>query len=433
MTPEEIIKKNSLIRLRKSWFAYLVISTSFLVSGYNVLRVYGDVHIALHWLGISSFALILFMVMLYNLLQDNFTKENHTFSPVFGPGTNLTIIRGILIAMLIGFAFSSRPDNWIGWMPGCLFTLAILADYFDGYLARLSNHTTCLGEKLDTNLDGWTILAGSMLLIQYGQAPWWFIFVGLARFIFLGGIWIRQRCELPVYQLEESVTRRAFAGVQMGLIAVLLLPVFSPPGTYWAATLFAIPFIIGFLLDWMSSIGLTMRNVLRIIRLDAVYSLVSNNAAIKSKLAFVKKWSSIFLRASIVFLIITTLWSTYQESLITTLIPTRGENPTQIFVLTLMMLLMLLGLFGQLLGVAGRVAALGVLFAVGIRQHLFALNPLDILLIINAIMLFYLGTGPGSLWQPENQLIYRRAGQSHKHKQVISRKNEGEAWFQKAV
>jgi CDP-diacylglycerol---glycerol-3-phosphate 3-phosphatidyltransferase len=427
MTPEVIEKGNSLSRLRISWFAYLISSAVILAFGYGVLRANWGDHNAFRWLGISSFALILFMVILWSLLQDNFTRENHTLSPVFGAGTNLTIMRGILIAMLMGFVFSSRPGNWLVWVPGCLFTLAILADYFDGYLARLSNHTTHLGENLDTNLDGWAILTGSILLIQYGQAPWWFILVGLARFIFLGGIWLRQQFELPVYQLEESVTRRAFAGAQMGLIAILLLPIFSPPGTYWAATIFAIPFIVGFLLDWMRSTGLPMRNVLRIIRLEAAFILVSNNAAITNNLALVKKWSPIFLRASIVLLIITTLWNTYQESLASTLVATRGENPSQFIVLTLMMLLMLLGFLGQLFGAAGRVAALGVLFAVGIRQHLFTLFPLDILLIINATMLFYLGTGPGSLWQPENHLIYRRGGQSRKHEQVVIRKNEGEA------
>ena len=34
----------------------------------------------------------------------------------------------------------------------------------------------------------------------------------------------------------------------MGLLAVMLWPIFSPPGTHIAATLFALPFLAGFLL-----------------------------------------------------------------------------------------------------------------------------------------------------------------------------------------
>ncbi|MBE0408200.1 MAG: CDP-alcohol phosphatidyltransferase family protein, partial [Anaerolineales bacterium] len=263
MTPENFGKKKSLVRLRKSWFSFLLFIAGILSIGFAVLLISWDVQNAYLWLVISSLALILFLWMLWGLLKDNYTIQTNTFSPIFGAGTNLTILRGIIIALLMGFVFSTRPDNWIIWVPGSLFTLAVISDYLDGYLARLTNHTTRLGEKLDTNLDGWTILIGSILVIQYGQAPWWYIFVGLARFIFIGGSLIRRQLKMPVYPLEDSVRRRAFAGAQMGLIAVLLLPIFSPPGTFWAASLFALPFIIGFLFDWAMVIGFPLSELLQ--------------------------------------------------------------------------------------------------------------------------------------------------------------------------
>jgi CDP-diacylglycerol---glycerol-3-phosphate 3-phosphatidyltransferase len=424
MTPGIIDKKYTLNRLRISWLAYLLFSVAILLIGFAVFGAFWDIHNAFRWLAISSLALSFFMGMLWSLLEDNTTRENNAFSPLLGAGTNLTILRGIMIAMLMGFVYSSRPDNWINWIPGFLFTLAVLMDYFDGYLARLSNHTTHLGEKLDTNLDGWTILIGSILVIQYGQAPWWFLSVGLARFVFVAGIWIRQKLGLPVYPLKDSATRRAFAGAQMGLIAVLLMPLFSPPGTYWAATLFAIPFIIGFLLDWAHSIGFPITKILHWLRL---------NSALKSNFRFIRMWLPVFLRASSVFLLVLSFWTILQGSSLTILAARVNGNTSQFLVISLMFLLMLLGLFGFIFGAAGRVAALGVLFAVGIRQHLFDLSSLDILLIFCACALFYLGTGPGSLWEPENNLIHKRAGQYQKSAQFEVRKNEGEACAQDAI
>jgi hypothetical protein len=144
-------------------------------------------------------------------------------------------------------------------------------------------------------------------------------------------------------------------------------------------------------------------------------------------------WLPVFLRASSVFLLVLSFWTVLQGSSLTILAARLNGNTSQFLVISLMFLLMLLGLFGFIFGVAGRVAALSVLFGVGIRQHLFNLSSLDILLIFCACALFYLGTGPGSLWEPENNLIHKRAGQNQKSTKFEVRKNEGEACAQDAI
>jgi CDP-diacylglycerol--glycerol-3-phosphate 3-phosphatidyltransferase len=123
----------------------------------------------------------------------------------------------------------------------------IVIDCFDGYLARLHNEVTRLGAMMDMSLDGLGMLIGVLLLIQFGQVPALILLVGLARYLFLLGIWIRRRIGKPIYELPENPLRRQFAGAQMGFIGVILFPVFSPPGTYLAAMLFALPFFLGFL------------------------------------------------------------------------------------------------------------------------------------------------------------------------------------------
>ena len=39
------------------------------------------------------------------------------------------------------------------------------------------------------------------------------------------------------------------------------MPIFSPPGTFYAAGLIAVPFLFGFALDWMTAAGLIQRPV----------------------------------------------------------------------------------------------------------------------------------------------------------------------------
>ena len=55
--------------------------------------------------------------------------------------------------------------------------------------------------------------------------------------------------------LPHSFRRRAYAGVQMGIITAMLVPLFTPPSTTIAATFFMLPFLGGFLYDWFLVTG----------------------------------------------------------------------------------------------------------------------------------------------------------------------------------
>ena len=63
------------------------------------------------------------------------------------------------------------------------------------------------------------------------------------------------------------------------------------------------------------------------------------------------------------------------------------------------------------LGAAGRIAALIILFGVGIYVNNYGLDVTEALLVIVAAALLYLGTGPYSLWNPEQGIISRRLGE----------------------
>ena len=163
------------------------------------------------------------------------------------------------MVLFCGFLFSPWPDvGWTAWLPGLLYTLAALPDFVDGIAARLTNQVTKLGETLDMSIDSIGVLGVSLLSVQYGQAPWAYLFVGLARYIFLAGIWLRQKLKLPVYDLPFSVRRRGYAALGMGLFFAILYPIFTPPGTHIVALIFAFYILGGFLVglagdDWLAA------------------------------------------------------------------------------------------------------------------------------------------------------------------------------------
>jgi len=64
------------------------------------------------------------------------------------------------------------------------------------------------------------------------------------------------------------------------------------------------------------------------------------------------------------------------------------------------------------IGVAGRIAAIIVLFAIGIYLEYFGLHLIEVLLVVGAVGLIYIGTGPYSLWIPERKIITKRLGET---------------------
>ena len=161
--------------------------------------------------------------------------------PTLGYGNGLTLTRGLAICLLAGFLFSPRPPGLLAWVPALLYTLSSIIDYLDGYVARVTGHSTVLGEILDMEFDGLGMLVAITVAIQYGQLPWWYLILGLGRQLFIGGIWLRNRLHKPIYEMTPSENRRLIAGFQMGFMTVILWPIFSPPTTTLACVLFSIP------------------------------------------------------------------------------------------------------------------------------------------------------------------------------------------------
>ncbi len=394
--------------LRKTWVLVALLSMLILLCGLFLFWILWQPIYAVRWLlyALGGFAYLLWV--LWSNLTANHRVGEMKLLPSFGAGNLLTIFRGALIALLLGFLTSPRPEGWLAWAPGMLYTLAATVDLFDGYFARKSNHATRLGEILDLKLDGLGVLIAVLLALGYGQVPAWYLLVGLAHYLFIAGIWLRERLGKPVYELPESPGRRPFAGAQMGFLAVILWPLFSPPGTHLVAALFAIPFLVGFGWDWLVVSGAIKPLIShREIRRDQAedHTLAQRRHMISCLLP-------LLLRAAVVSLATLTLIQRFTNVLG---LLNNSEIPSGFvpagFSVLIMLFLLTIGTILLALGAAGRFATLAILFSIGLHQHISSLTTLDILIIIGAGAVFFLGTGAYSLWKPEDKLIQRRLGE----------------------
>ncbi|WP_245998535.1 CDP-alcohol phosphatidyltransferase family protein [Halalkalicoccus subterraneus] len=239
----------TLRRLRARWFvvaALAAVATALSFAGLRLLLADG---LARRWLALVGPVLAYELALLWRFLPRN--RNGGRLLASLGPGTALTITRGVLVAFLAGFLLLPQPTESLVWLPAALYGGAALVDYVDGTLARLTDHVTTLGARLDTEFDALGILIAPLLAVLYGQLPLWYLSISAARYLFVLGRWLRRRRGRPVFALPPRRSRRLLAGVQMAFLTLVLSPAATPPVTSAGAVFVAGPFIAGFVRDWL--------------------------------------------------------------------------------------------------------------------------------------------------------------------------------------
>ncbi len=390
----------ALVRLRLHWGGILLFYLFLLWLGYEWLSRAWSPGPARWWGLMAAGVLAYGLGLLWYGLEDNRRQGEKSLLPGLGAGNLLTLLRGLAIGLLAGFLFLPRPiEGLLAWMPAILYTLLSILDYVDGYVARVTNQATVLGERLDGAFDALGLLVAVGLAVWYGQLPGWYLLLGLSKYLFLIGLWGRRRQGKPIYDLPPSHARRNMAGFQMGFITVILWPLFSPPGTTLAGLVFAVPLLAGFLRDWLVVSG----------RLDPASKRYQSFR--RSSKQVVQGWLPVLLRGMLVAASLYFLWPIVANDSARHLLLAWPGSPWPYFTADLLGGLAVLTTLMVGLGVLGRVAALGLLAPTAMTVVATDLHLLNGFLLAGTIALMLLGSGRFSLWQPEEAVISRRAGE----------------------
>ena len=88
----------------------------------------------------------------------------------------------IFLALL---AYENRRNSFLA---AVVFAAAAISDWFDGWLARVSNKVTTLGKFLDPLADKLIVLSALVMLLRLGRVPVWVVVVILAREFLISGL-----------------------------------------------------------------------------------------------------------------------------------------------------------------------------------------------------------------------------------------------------
>jgi len=351
------------------------------------------------WGGLALTVWLYQGVFVWNRLGRNHRRDETTLLADFGPGTSLTFLRGWLLACLAGFLLILRPAGDLGWLPAVTYVLADVADYLDGYLARISNHSTLLGEALDIEFDALGLLIAVALAIHYSVLPVWYLPVGLARYAFLFGLWLRERTRRPIFPLPPSDARRPLAGLQMGMLSVVLVPILRPPVTSLAGLVFGIPLLAGFARDWFVVSGV----------IDPASEGYQELRRVLKRILL--RWLPVPLRLiAFVQVILLTRPRILVVSGAAGAMPIAGPEPMSA-ASTVVRLAEITAAVAIALGVAPRVSACVVLGTLVVHAAGSDVSPAMLAALLATIGVLILGSGALSVWQPEPRWLGRRAGE----------------------
>jgi CDP-diacylglycerol--glycerol-3-phosphate 3-phosphatidyltransferase len=387
------------VSLRRQWFITALLWIGAWLGFYLLLRpVWPD---SSRWLVLSGLAMAYGLWVFRRHLPANHRPGEAELLPGIGPGNALTLLRGLCIGLIAGFLFGPWPMGAPAWVIVLLYTLADIADYFDGYLARRANHVTPLGGALDMEFDGLGTLVVILLAVSFGQLPWWYLTLGLARYLFVFGLWLRRRLGRPIAEMTNSAHRRIFAGFQMGFLSVVLWPILPRSMAVIAGTLFAAATGLSFLRDWLIVSGIIDPNGPAYPRVQGhLYRLFARQLPLIWRLFLVVCLISILAIASP-----TTQPEPWRDLIASWGLPGAGLLATGLA------LIAIIGIAFIGLGILGRLTSIALALPVGFDVATRGLQIDNGLAIVSTVFIMLLGTGPFSLWPLEERYMYQRLGE----------------------
>jgi phosphatidylglycerophosphate synthase len=363
----------ALFKLRARWALFLLFGLLVILASISLISAAWPTTAAQTWALLAAAVFFVQLFLLWFDLPKNVSIANGKLQSRFGPGTWLSVVRVLALSMLAGFLCPPRPAGWLAWLPFAIYMFFNLADLADGYAARMAGIVTALGEKLDLDLDGRGLLVASLLAYHYGVVGWWFILVGLARYIFVFAAWLRKRLG-GTFNLQSNSLRRPLAGAQMGIGVALLAPQLPTGVTSFVSAISMFPFVGNFLFDWLKAAG---------------WLRLKKSSRRRKTWLGLSGWGMLFTRVALASILI---------------LRASGEHANLYFALDVILGLILL------FGLAGRAAAFALLVETGFRLQGQAVQNVDFAILFLGMILLYLGIGEFAWRFMKEGWIFRRWG-----------------------
>ena len=138
----------------------------------------------------------------------------------FSPPNQLTILRILLTPVFVAFLFSSDPI--LRYLSIPVFVLAILTDWYDGWVARRWGYVTRWGTFLDPLADKVVTSAALVSFIYLDLAPPWAVWAIVVRD--LGITFLRSYSEFkgkPIETMKLAKTKTFLQFVVIGYVLVI--------------------------------------------------------------------------------------------------------------------------------------------------------------------------------------------------------------------
>jgi len=168
----------------------------------------------------------------------------------FGAANQVTLVRGVLVALLLGLACEAATPAG-AWLAVGTALMANALDGVDGWLARRLGLSSTFGARFDMETDALLILALALLVWQFDKAGYWVLLAGLLRYLLVaaGGLlaWLRR-------PLPPSRRRQTVCVLQIMTLIVCLLPLVTRPWSRIVAALGLLLLFWSFALDvvWLA-------------------------------------------------------------------------------------------------------------------------------------------------------------------------------------
>lgn len=173
---------------------------------------------------------------------------------VFGLANTVTLLRGLLYAVVAGFVVVPA-ETALAWVPAVCYGTGVVLDKVDGAIAKTVGEETALGKRLDMAFDIFGLVAAPLVAVLWGALPVYYLSLSAARYAFVGAVRLHCWRGGTVHSLPDSDLGRYLAGVQMVFVTIALVPAVPTALVYTVAPVVLAPSLAVFIRDYLYATG----------------------------------------------------------------------------------------------------------------------------------------------------------------------------------